>query len=184
LSERGAVGFWRAFAYSMWGWALAGSGRVDQGLRQLERGALLQESAGIKAIRSVFWTRWAEGLLLGGNRVEAQRIGTRGLELAAASGEQGFEAEAHHVLARIATEGGAAELDVAQRHYERALALAAELGMRPLQARCHLGLARLYRHTAKLDQAKGHLTTARTMFGEMDMRFWLEEGEAEMREVI
>jgi class 3 adenylate cyclase/tetratricopeptide (TPR) repeat protein len=178
LSERGAVGFWRAFAYSMQGWTLAYAGDVDQGLPLLERGARLQESGGIKAIRSIFWARWAEGLLLGGDLVEAKRIGSRALELAVASGERGFEAEAYHVLARTAAAGGMSELAVAQRHYDRASVLAAELGMRPLQARCHLGLAGLCQQTAKLEQANDHLTTARTMFREMEMRFWLEQGEA------
>jgi transcriptional regulator with AAA-type ATPase domain/tetratricopeptide (TPR) repeat protein len=180
LGELGAVGFWRAFAYSMWGWALACSDDVDQGLPHLERGAVLQEGVGIKAIRSIFWTRWAEGLLLGGDLLEAKRAGIRGLELAEASGERGFAAEACHVLARIAAGGGAAEFDAAYLHYERASALADELGMRPLHARCHLGVASLYRRMAKIDQARWHLTTAMTMFRGMDMRFWLEQAEAEV----
>jgi ABC-type molybdenum transport system ATPase subunit/photorepair protein PhrA len=33
---------------------------------------------------------------------------------------------------------------------------------------------------ATRQQAREHITTAGTMFGEMDMRFWLEQGEAEM----
>jgi hypothetical protein len=52
--------------------------------------------------------------------------------------------------------------------------------MRPLVAHCHLGLGKLYRRTAKGQQAHEHLTTATTMYREMDMRFWLEQAEAEM----
>lgn len=33
----------------------------------------------------------------------------------------------------------------------------------------------------KLEQAREHLTTAATMFREMEMRFWLEQGEKELR---
>jgi hypothetical protein len=33
---------------------------------------------------------------------------------------------------------------------------------------------------AKIDQARWHLTTAMTMFRGMDMRFWLEQAEAEV----
>ncbi len=44
----------------------------------------------------------------------------------------------------------------------------------------HLGLAKLYRRTGKQDQARGHLATATTMYREMDMRFCLEQAEAEM----
>ena len=55
--------------------------------------------------------------------------------------------------------------------------------MRPLVAHCHLGLGQLYRRTGKRQEAQGHLTTATTMYREMDMRFWLEQAEAEMREL-
>ena len=71
----------------------------------------------------------------------------------------------------------------AEAHYREALALAEELGMRPLVAHCHLGLGKLYRRTGKREQAREHLTTATTMYREMDMRFWLEQAEAEMSEL-
>jgi hypothetical protein len=53
----------------------------------------------------------------------------------------------------------------------------------PLVAHYHLGLGRLYRRTSERGQAQDHLTTATTMYREMDMRFWLEQAEAEMREL-
>jgi hypothetical protein len=43
--------------------------------------------------------------------------------------------------------------------------------MRPLVAHCHLGLGKLNRRTGKREQAREHLTTATTMYREMDMRF-------------
>jgi hypothetical protein len=52
--------------------------------------------------------------------------------------------------------------------------------MRPLVARCHAGLANLYRRTGQDRQARELLTTAMTMYREMGMRFWLNEAEAEM----
>ena len=67
-----------------------------------------------------------------------------------------------------------------QEHYGRALARADELGMRPLVAHCHLGLGKLYRRTGDQAKAQEHLTTAATMYREMDMRFWLEKAEAEL----
>ena len=68
-------------------------------------------------------------------------------------------------------------------YYREALALADELGMRPLVAHCHLGLGKLYRRTGKREEAHEHLTTATTMYREMGMRFYLEQAEAEMREL-
>ncbi len=77
----------------------------------------------------------------------------------------------------------------AASHAREALALtrrlgargsAGELGMRPLAAHCHLGLGKLYRRTGKREQAQEHLRTATTMYSDMEMRFWLEQAEAEM----
>jgi hypothetical protein len=45
---------------------------------------------------------------------------------------------------------------------------------------CRLGSSRFPRRTAKQEQAREHLTLATTMYREMDMRFWLEQAEAEM----
>jgi Flp pilus assembly protein TadD len=59
--------------------------------------------------------------------------------------------------------------------------LAEALGLRPLIAHCHLGLGVLYWRAGKREKAREPLTTGTTMFGEMDMRFWLEEqAEAEL----
>jgi len=76
--------------------------------------------------------------------------------------------------------GGAED---AEGYYREALALAGELRMRPFVAHCHLGLGKLYAHTDKREQAREHLATATTMYREMDMRFWLEQAEAELTEL-
>jgi len=43
------------------------------------------------------------------------------------------------------------------------------------------GLGKLDRRTGKREQAQEHLTTATTMYRELDMRFWLEKAEAELK---
>ncbi len=55
-----------------------------------------------------------------------------------------------------------------------------EIRMGPLVAHCHLGLSKLYRRTGKRKEAREHLTTATTMYREMDMMYWLEQAEAEI----
>jgi hypothetical protein len=42
-------------------------------------------------------------------------------------------------------------------------------------------LGKLYRRTGKSEPAQEYLTTATTKYREMDMRFWLEQAEAELR---
>ncbi len=89
-----------------------------------------------------------------------------------------------YVLGAIESHTATGGDDAKARHYyTAAMALADELGMRPLVARCRLGLGKLYRRTGKREQAPDHLTTATTMYREMGMTHWLEKAEAEMREL-
>ena len=91
-------------------------------------------------------------------------------------------AHALHLLGDIATHPDRFDAERAEAHYRHALALAEPRGMRPLVAHCHLGLAKLYWRTGKREQAREHLTTATTMYREMDMSLWLEQAEAELAE--
>jgi hypothetical protein len=50
--------------------------------------------------------------------------------------------------------------------------------MRPLVAHCHFGLGKLYGVVGKQQAARKHLTTAATMYREVDMRFWPEQAAA------
>jgi hypothetical protein len=68
-------------------------------------------------------------------------------------------------------------------HYRKALALAEPRGMRPLVAHCHLGLGELYGRLGEQQEAQDHLATATIMYREMDMWFWLEQAEAELKEL-
>jgi hypothetical protein len=85
-------------------------------------------------------------------------------------------------LGEIARHRDPPDADPAERYYLEALDRATELGMRPLVAHCHLGLGQLSRRMDKRVEAREHLTTAATMYREMDMRFWLEQAEAELKE--
>ena len=71
-------------------------------------------------------------------------------------------------------------LDVAQAeaHYQQALTLAEALGMRPLQAHCHLGLGTLYTRAGQQEQARAALSMAIGLYRAMDMHFWLPQAEA------
>ena len=97
--------------------------------------------------------------------------------------QPGFRAYVLHLLGDIASHPDRFDPDAGEAHYRQALALAEPRRMRPLVAHCHLGLGRLYRRTGKQNQAREHITTATTMYREMDMRFWLEQAEAELQAV-
>ena len=75
------------------------------------------------------------------------------------------------------------ESEQAEAYYRQALALAEELGMRPLQAHCHRGLGRLYAATGEREQARSELSTAIEMYQSMDMTFWLPQAEAALAQM-
>ena len=72
----------------------------------------------------------------------------------------------------------------AEVHYRQALALAEELGMRPLQAHCHRGLGTVYATTGQQEQARAELSAAIALYRAMDMTFWLPQTEAALARVI
>jgi class 3 adenylate cyclase/tetratricopeptide (TPR) repeat protein len=165
---------------SVLGSALAGAGRAVEGQALLARGVRGQEGIGQRFHLARRYREWADSLLLSGELPEAQRVADTALSLARTMGERGTEAETLRVLGTIAAAGRSADPEAAATWYRQGLALAGELGMRPSAAHCHLGLGELYRRAGDRANAKGHLTTAATMYREMGMTFWLEKAEAEV----
>ncbi len=154
----------------------ARSGRVSEALPLLERAAA-------DSIPPPTWAavRLGEGYLLAGQVGDATAAAERQLQATRDRKELGNQAWALWLLGDIALRRDSPEIETAEDYYRHAVALAEELGMRPLVGHCHLGLGKLYRRTGKREQAQEHLTTATTMYREMDMRFWLEKAEVEMR---
>jgi hypothetical protein len=72
----------------------------------------------------------------------------------------------------------------ATTHYREALALAEELGMRPLVAHCHLGLGTLYAKIGQREQARTELAPAIEFYRAMEMPFWLSRAEAVLAPVV
>jgi len=121
----------------------------------------------------------AEGYLLGGQRQDALERAQEALDHARRTGARGAEAVALRLVAEALAGDGSLDPEAATRYYRKAIALAEPRGMRPLIAHCYLGLGKLYQRTANREQAREHLTTATSMYREMDMRFYLEQAEAE-----
>jgi tetratricopeptide (TPR) repeat protein len=162
-----------------WVWALAQVGETSQALTRLRESEQLLEGHAARGI--VATLAWAEislgrASLLLGRLDEARRLGDRGV--ASSPRHPGFAAHALHLRGDIAAHLDRFEAERGEAHYRQALALATDLGMRPLVAHCHFGLGRLYRCTGERGQAQEHLTTATAMYRAMDMRFWLEKAEA------
>jgi tetratricopeptide (TPR) repeat protein len=119
-----------------------------------------------------------EAQALAGYWQEAQTLAEQALALAREHQERGNQAYALRLLGEIAAQREPPDTVVAETHYRQALALADELGMRPLQAHCHRGLGTLYAVIGQQEQARTELSTAIEMYRAMDMTFWLPRTEA------
>ena len=96
---------------------------------------------------------------------------------------RGYQAHAFRLLGETAASCDPPEAEQAETYYRQALALAEELGMRPLQAHCHLGLGTLYHKMGQQEEARVEFSTAIEMYRAMDMTFWLPQAEAALAQV-
>ncbi len=152
------------------------SGRVADGLSLLNEG--LRAPA---HFQTLITGHLGEAWMLADRLDDALASAGRALTLARERGQRGYEAWVLHLLGEIASRRVPEDVEPAEGHYRQAMGLAEQLGMRPLIARCHLGLGQLYQRRGRPEQAQTHLTTAMTMFREMDMGFWLEKTEAKLK---
>jgi len=165
------------------GYAHALSGRSAEAIplpeEAVERPAMIANNEG----RSLRTIRLSEAYLLAEREADARAAAQRALGLARQHKERGYEAYTLRLLGEIAAREDPLDIAKAENHYRQALALAEALGMRPLVAHCYLGLGKLYRRTGDAAKAQEHLKTAATMYREIDMGFWLEKAEAELKEL-
>ena len=179
LAEGRSIVVWVPRVAGHLGYAYALSGRLAEATPLLERALLEQASGGGE--KQVLWLSWlSETCLLGGETERAAEYADRGLDLARERKERGHEAWILRVHGDIAAHRDPPDAESAKGHYRKALALATELGMRPLVAHCHLGLGVLYQRIGKRQQAQEYLATAIDMYREMEIGFWLAQAEEEM----
>jgi tetratricopeptide (TPR) repeat protein len=159
------------------------SGRVSDAVGLLTRAmeqTIVMKTAAFQALCIL---SLGEAQLLAGHLEEAHALAEGVLAHARAHQERGHEAYALRLLGDVAARRGPPESTQAEVHYQQALVLADELGMRPLMAHCHLGLGSLYITTGQREQARAALSTAIGLYRIMDMTFWLPQAEAALAQV-
>jgi class 3 adenylate cyclase/tetratricopeptide (TPR) repeat protein len=165
------------------GCAYACAGRVAEALPLLEQAEQSGTAMGSMSGQSLLVGYASEAYLLAGRLQEAVQLAGRALDLARTHKERGHEAWALRLLGEIAAYQTPSEIEPAAHHYRQALALADELGMRPLVAHCHLGLGTLSAKTGQPEQARAELSAAIELYRAMEMIFWLPQAEAMLAQV-
>jgi tetratricopeptide (TPR) repeat protein len=158
-------------------------GRIADAVPLLTR-AMEQAMAVARVDSQVFASlSLGEAQMLTGHLEEAHALAEQALARAHAYRERGNQAYILRLLVEIAARREPLESARAEANYQQALALAVELGMRPLQAHCHHALGTLYAATGQAEQARVELSTAMEMYRAMEMTFWLPETEAALAQV-
>src|SRR5262245_25829784 len=165
------------------GYASALAGRLAEGRALLEEA--LRESRRIGALTGqALCIAWLSAVCLLEGRVdEARQHVHQALALARQYGERGYEAYALCQLGAVHAQANLPEVAQSEARYREALTLAEALGMRPLQAHCHLGLGTLYTRSGQREQARAALSTAIDLYRTMEMTFWLPQAEAALAQV-
>ena len=146
--------------------------------------ALLEQAVTQAVARQYLWDQalrmvWlGEAYLHAGRLDEAETQAQRALEFPRPHQERGHATYALWLLGESAAHRASSESEKAEAHYQQALTLAEELGMRPLQAHCHLGLGTLYAATGQRELARTALAAAIALYRAMEMTFWLPQAEA------
>jgi tetratricopeptide (TPR) repeat protein len=176
------LNLWRLIAASL-GYAFALQGHLKEGHALLEEAVSESlRTGGPRGLAS--WVAWlSEVCRLEGRGAEAYQHARQALDLARQRKARGDEAVALHQLGVVQAHTDPPDAESAEGHYQQALALAEALGMRPLVAHCHHGLARLYGQTGRIEKARAALTTAIDLYRAMDMTFWLPQAEAALAQV-
>jgi class 3 adenylate cyclase/tetratricopeptide (TPR) repeat protein len=181
--REGGVTLISATVTAFLGHVYALSGAVTTGLPMLQQGLQAREAMGAALFHSLLVVELGEVYLLANRLADARGVANRALALACERQERGYEAWAVRLLGEISARDNPLDIAKAENHYRQALALAEDLGMRPLIAHCHVGLGKLYRRIGSRQQAEEHLTRATTMMREMEMALWLEQANADLKEL-
>ena len=150
----------------------------------------LLEQAVMQAVaRQYLWDQalrvvWlGEAYLRVGRLDEAGAQAQQALAFSEAHQERGHAAYALWLLGEVAAQRASPEAAQAAARYQQTLALAEELGMRPLVAHCHRGLGTLYAATGQWALAHAALVAALALYRTMAMTFWLPQTEAALAQV-
>ena len=153
-------------------------GRVAEGLALVEQGVEQELARGRQGSLTPLMACLSQAYLLAGRLEDAHTRAAQTLDLACRYRQRGNQAWALWLLGESTTRQASPEVEPAAEHYRHALALADELGMRPLLAHSHLGLGTLYAKLGRREQARAELCAATESYRTMGMVFWLTRAEA------
>ncbi|HXV81529.1 MAG TPA: AAA family ATPase [Candidatus Binatia bacterium] len=160
------------------GTAYAFLGRCDTALQLLENAVGHTAWIGRMGGQALRMAWVSAAYTVAGRNEEAEALARRGLELSRDSKDQGSHAWLLRNLGDLMARHVSLDLEQAEANYRAALSLAQQLGMRPLQAHCHVGLGQIHARAKEFPKARSELLSAVELYRAMSMPFWLSKAEA------
>ena len=174
---------WGGFAIGRLGKAYMLAGRCAEAVPLAEEALAMTRDTGQLDDLTEALCVLGEVYLCAGRLDAAYEQAQQALEHAQQHTERACEGRVLCLLGEIAAQHTPPQAAQAAAHYQQALALAEESGMRPLQAHCHRGLGTLYATTGQTEQARPALSTAIALYQSMEMTFWLPQTAATLAQV-
>jgi class 3 adenylate cyclase/tetratricopeptide (TPR) repeat protein len=184
ISEAADIPVHQPLIASCLGSAYAFAGRLDEALRLLDRAvghtAWMRRKGGL-ALRMA---GVSEAYMLAGRTEAAEALARDGLKVSHETNDKGSRAWLLRILGDLTSWHSSFKAEEAEANYAESLGLAEELGMRPLQAHCHLGLGHVHAQAKELEKARFELLAAVELYRAMSMPFWLSKAEAALATVM
>jgi DNA-binding SARP family transcriptional activator/tetratricopeptide (TPR) repeat protein len=158
--------YYRPLGWSA-GLANALGGRVDEGVKMLEKAAESERHIGSRVAREHLLLHTGRAYIEAGRLDDAARCAGDALEWARKTGRGMSEAGAHGLLGEVAMHRDRIDVSEMECHVRASLRLAENLEMRPLAARCHLRLAWLAERTGAAGR-EDHASEAQSLVRSMD----------------
>jgi tetratricopeptide (TPR) repeat protein len=148
-------------------YAHARLGRITDGVSVLTEALDTIEARGLALFQTPALMHSAEVHMLAGQPDVALAIVERAISLTRDRKQRPCEGRALKLRADLAAAAPQPHVAEAEEDYGAALAIATELGMRPLVAECRWGLGSLYRRLGRIDAAETNLNVAASAFRQM-----------------
>jgi predicted ATPase len=181
--EKDATLFWKATEIAFRGALFAQTGNASDAVRAITSGMTSLRSTGAALYEP--WHLWHLAMAYAelGQPDEARRCIDDAIDKVERSKEKWCEAEVHRVSGEVALKLPAPDMEIAEKHFERALSVAHQQQQKSIELRASMSLARLWRDQGKVQQARELLAPVYGWFTEgFDTRD-LKEAKALLEEL-
>jgi predicted ATPase len=166
LADESGAPYWKAFATALRGQVFIETGKASDAVSAITSGITSLRSTGATLYEP--WHLWHLAIAYAelGQPDDARRCIDDALDKVERSNERWCEAEVHRIAGEIALKAPQRDAAKAEKHFERALAVARAQQAKSWELRAATSMARLWRDQGKRDQARDLLAPVYGWFTE------------------